>query len=110
MTSGSGRPASRAPRGERAQVARRDRREVRVGGRRRGALVLAELGRDLVRGDDVHAGMPPAQLGRHGRLVGRVAEREEQADGDGLGVAESGSVARSSGSSSPRGPSRPRTP
>ena len=48
------RRAQRAP--QRPQVARGDRAEVGVGGGRRGALVLAELGRDLVRGDDVRAG------------------------------------------------------
>ena len=110
ITTGSGSPASAAAAAERAQVAGRDRREVRVGRGRRGALVLPELGRDLVRRDDVDAGMPPPQLRRDGLLVRRVAEREEEADGDRLRVAESGSESSSSGSSSPSGPSRPRTP
>ena len=76
--------------GERAQVARRDRPEVGVGGGRRRALVLPELGRDLVRGDDVDAGMAPPQLRRDRLLVRRIAEREQQADGDRLRVAEVG--------------------
>src|SRR5581483_9336317 len=46
------------------------------------------LGRHLVRGDDVDARMPPAQLRRHGALVRGVAEREEQADRDRLRVAD----------------------
>ena len=36
----------------------------------------------------MHAGMPQAQLVRDGGLVSRVAEREEQADGDSLCVAD----------------------
>ncbi len=44
---------------ERAEVAGADRAEVGVRGGRRGALVLPELGRDLVRGDDVHARQAP---------------------------------------------------
>ena len=45
---------------ERLKVARDDGPEVGVGDGRRGAFVLTELGRDLVRGDDVHAGMSPS--------------------------------------------------
>ena len=54
---------------ERPKVARDDWPEVRVGDCRRGALVLTELGRDLVRGDDVHAGMTSSQLFRYRALV-----------------------------------------
>ena len=43
-------------------------------------------GRDLVRGDDVGARVAPAKLRRDGLLVLRMAEREEEADGDRLGV------------------------
>ena len=86
MTSGSGRPAS-------AQLAASASRypasvgpEVRVDRGRRRALVLAELGRDLVRGDDARPGQAAPQLLGDLALVARVAEREEEADGDGLGV------------------------
>ena len=73
---------------ERAQIPRCHRCEVRVGGRRRRALVLAELRRDLVRCNDMHPGMPRSQLPRHKLLVRRIAEREEQADRDRLRIAE----------------------
>ena len=39
-----------------------------------------------MRCDDSRARQPPAQLGGDGALVARVAEREEEADGDRLGV------------------------
>src|SRR5581483_12192336 len=74
-------------RSERAEIAGRDRREIRVGGRRRGALVLAELGSDLVRRDDVHAGMTPPQLVRDRALVRRIPKREQEAHGDGVDLA-----------------------
>ncbi len=60
--------------------------EVRVDGRRGRSLVLTELGRHLVRGDDVSVRVPPAELGRDCQLVLRVTEREQEADGDGIGV------------------------
>ena len=71
---------------ERLQVAGERRAEIGVDRGRRGALVLAELGRDLVRGDDARSGQPPPQLVGHGRFVPRVAEREEQAHGDRLRI------------------------
>ena len=86
MTSGSGSPASAQRSRERLEIAREDRPEIGVDRRRRGALVLAELGRDLVRGDDPRAGQAAPQLVRDRLLVARVAEREEQADGDRLRV------------------------
>ena len=86
ITSGSGSPAPTAAARERAQVARRDGPEVRVGRGRRRALVLAELRRDLVRGDDVRVRQPPSQLVGDGALVVGVAVRVQQADGDRLGV------------------------
>ncbi len=67
-------------------VAGDDGPEVGVGDGRRGALVLTELGRDLVRGDDVHTWMTPSQLFRHRVLVRRVAEREQEADRDCLRI------------------------
>ena len=96
---------------ERAQVARRDRREIGVGGGRRGALVLAELGRDLVRRDDVHAGMAPPQLAPRPparATASRNAKSRHTATASASPT--SGSEPSSSGSSSPSGPSRPRTP
>ena len=75
---------ARAP--ERAEIAGEERTEVRVRRRGRGTLVLAELGRDLVRGDDVSGRVAPPQLVGDGELVSGVAEREEQADRDRLGV------------------------
>ena len=56
------------------------------------------------------SGMPPPQLVGDRALVRRVAEREEQADRDRLGVRRPAASSRSSGSSSPSGPIRPRTP
>ena len=88
ITSGSGNPASARRRASARRYARRDGREVRVDRGRRGALVLAELRRDLVRRDDVHAGIPPPQLLRHRELVRRIAEGEEQAHRHRLGVAD----------------------
>ena len=81
-----GQPRVRRRARERVEIRRRHRREVRIDRRRRGALVLAELRRDLVRRDDVHAGIPPPQLLRHRDLVRRVAEGEEQAHRDRLDV------------------------
>ena len=111
ITSGSGSPALAAGVAERLEVPRDHRPEVGVDRRRRGPLVLAELGRDLVRGDDVRAGQPPPQLLGHRPLVRGVAEREEQADRDRLArSSSSGSESSSSGSSTPSGPIRSRTP
>ena len=104
ITSGSGRPAPAHRVGERAQVAAEQRAEVGVGRGGRGALVLPELRRRLVRGDDVRVRVPAPQLRDDRLLVRRVAEGEEQADGDRLRVPEVGSEARSSGASSPSGP------
>ena len=55
ITSGSGSPAARHD-SERAEVPAAGWPEVGVGRNRRGSLVLAELGRDLVRRDDVGRG------------------------------------------------------
>src|SRR5207248_7976148 len=66
--------------------ARDERAEVRVRRRGRGALVLAEFRRDLAGGDDVRVRVAPAQLLGRGELVARVAEREEKADRDRLGI------------------------
>ena len=71
---------------ERLEVAGDRRPEVGVDRRRRGSLVLAQLGRELVRGDDPRARQAAPQLLRHRALVRRVAEREQQADGDRLDV------------------------
>ena len=79
-------PGRHARARERTEVAACDRPEVRVRGRRRRALVLAELRRDLVRGDDVRVREPAPQLVGDGALVRRVAVRMEQADGDSVGV------------------------
>ena len=76
--------------GERTQVATCDGREVCVGRRRRRAFVLAELGRHLVRRDDVHVRCLRRSSTRDGPLVRRVAERKEEADGDRVDVAEIG--------------------
>ena len=48
-----GKPGFGAALGERAQVTGDTRAEIRVDRGRRGAFVLAKLGRDLVRADDV---------------------------------------------------------
>ena len=71
-------------RAQAAQVAAGGRAEGGVdrGGRR--ALELAHLGRDLVRGDHERVRQRVAQDLGHARLVRRVAEREQQAHGDGL--------------------------
>ena len=69
-----------------AEVARDEWAEVRVGGGRRRALVLAKLGRDLVRRDDVCRRQAAAQLGGDGLLVARIPKREEQGDRHGLHV------------------------
>ena len=79
-------PFVRALPPERAGIAGDDRPEVCVGRRRRRPFELAELGRDLVRRGDVRPGQPAPHLLRHGPLVRGVAEREEQAHRDRLGV------------------------
>jgi hypothetical protein len=71
---------------ESAQVPGRDRAEVGVDGRRRRALVLSELRRDLVRGDHMCGRQPPPHLVGHSLLVRSVAKREEEADRNRLGV------------------------
>ena len=86
ITSGAGSRLGTTRVAERAEVPRDDRAEVRVGGGRRGTLVLAELGGDLVRGDDVRVGTASPQLRGDGPLVRRVTEGEQKADGDRLGV------------------------
>ena len=78
--------ARRSARRARAGSARHDRPEVRVDRRRRRALVLAELRRDLVRRDDVRVRQAAPHLGGDRALVRRVAVRVEQADRDRLGV------------------------
>ncbi len=75
----------RQPRGhaalrKRAQVARHNRAEVRIDRRRRRSLVLAELGRDLVRRNDVRLRQPTAYLGCDRALVRGVPVRVEEAD------------------------------
>ena len=60
--------------------------QVRVHHRGRRALVLAQLRSDLVRGDDVCVRVASAQLYRDLPLVARLAEREEEAHGDRVGV------------------------
>ena len=73
---------------ERLQVPRDHRPEIGVDRGRRGPLVLAQLGRELVRGDDARARQAPPQLLRDGPLVRGVAEREKQADRDRLDAVE----------------------
>ena len=75
-----GQPRLACGRGQRREVTRSDRREIRVGGDRRRALVLAELGCELVRRDDAHVRIPPAQLVCDGDLVTGIAKRKEKAD------------------------------
>ncbi len=86
MTSGGREARVRAGTREGVEVSGEDRAEVRVdrGGRR--PLVLAELGRDLMGGDDVGVGMPATKLGRDRLLVPPVPKREEETDGDRLRV------------------------
>ena len=79
MTSGTGSPASRQDVARAPQVAGEHGPEVGVDRRRRGALVLPELGRDLVGCDDVRLRVSPPQLLGDGALVRRVAEGEEEA-------------------------------
>ncbi len=81
-----GKAGVRAARREAVEVPRERRPEVRVDRSRRSTLVLAELRCDLVRRDDPRPGQPAPQFGGDLALVARVAEREEQADGDRLGV------------------------
>ena len=83
MTSGRGNP--RPTRDASARKYRAQSTEVRVGGRRRGPLVLAKLRSDLVRGDYVRFRQALSQLIGDRRLV-NGSEREERADSDGLGV------------------------
>jgi hypothetical protein len=60
--------------------------QVRVHDRRRGALELPQLGRDLVRGDDVRVRVALAQVSSERPLVGGVAVGVEEADRDRLAV------------------------
>ncbi len=62
-----------------SEVAGQDRPQVRVDRRRRCALVLAELRRDLVRGDDVQRRIAATDLVRDGLLGAGIAEGEQQA-------------------------------
>ena len=82
-----------------ARPAARDRagssasgREVGVDDDGGGALVLAELGQDAMRGGDGQA--ERAQRGFDAVLVLGVGEGEEQRDGDGFGVAAANAVRR----------------
>jgi hypothetical protein len=68
------------------QVPAERRPEVGIGCCRGGALVLAKLGCDLMRRDHVRVRIASSKLVRDGSLVRRVAEREEQADGNRLGL------------------------
>ena len=81
-----GKPGVRARGREPLQVRGNRRPEIGVDRGRRGALVLAKLRRDLVRRDHAGGGHPAPQLLRDRALVRRIAEREQQADRDGLGV------------------------
>ncbi len=73
---------------ERLQVPSDHRPEIGVDRGRRRPLVLAQLGRELVRGDHARPGQPPPQLLGDRPLVRGVAEREEQADRDRLDAVE----------------------
>ena len=66
------------PPGQPAQVAAQQRRQVRVHGGRREALVLPDLGQHLARRAHVDAGQRLPQRRGHLRLVLRVGEREQQ--------------------------------
>ena len=68
--------------GERIEVPRDDRAEVRICCRRRRTLVLPELRRDFVRGDDARVREPPPQLVRDGALVPVLPVGVKQADRD----------------------------
>ena len=68
-----------------AQVAAGRRPERGVDRRGRRPLELAHLGGDLVRRDHERVGQRVAQDLGDARLVRGIEEREEQADGDGLG-------------------------
>ena len=81
-----GEPCLAAPVGQRPEVLGEHRAQVCVDRGRGGALVLPELGRDLVGGDDVRVRQPPADLVRDEALVRRVPEGEEEADRHGLRV------------------------
>ena len=110
ITSGSGSPASAAARREAPQVPRGHRPEVRVGRGRRRALVLAELRRDLVRGDDVRIRQPPPQLLGDRALVLRMPVRVQQADGHGLRVERARARRGRAARRRRPGPIRSRTP
>ena len=71
---------------ERLEVARECRPEVGVDRRRRSTLVFAELGRELVRGDDARPRKSLAQLVGDGFLVPPILEREQETDGNCLGI------------------------
>ena len=75
-----------AARRQRAEVVGENGPEVGVHGCRRRAFVLPELRRHLVRRDHVRGRQAAAHLLGDEPLVRRVAEGEEQADGDGLRV------------------------
>ena len=79
-----GQPRRAARFTQRPEVAAARRPEIRVGGDGRGALVLAELRRDLVRGDDVRRGVATAAAATARSCVG--SRKEEEADGDRLAV------------------------
>jgi hypothetical protein len=72
--------------GETSQIATHERCQIRVDRRRRGPLVLAELGRDLVGSDDVRRRKSLPKVLDDMTLVGRVPKREEEAHRDRLGV------------------------
>src|SRR6266511_1831793 len=74
------------PLGQRVQVTLEHGTEIGVDSGRGGSLVLAELGCDLVRGDDARSRQPSPQLAYDRLLVARVAKREEEADRDRLSV------------------------
>ena len=80
ITRGRGRPAAAVSFAEPGQVAAEQGGEVGVDRGRRGALVLAEAGQDLVRGGDVEVGQALAQILGQAPLVRGIEVGEEQAD------------------------------
>ena len=71
---------------ERAEVARDDGTEVRVGSGRRGTLVLPKFRRHFVRGDHVCVRQPAPELFGDRTLVRRVAVGMQETDRNGIGI------------------------
>ena len=93
-------PRHGMPPRERTEVAREHGAEVGVDDGRRGALVLTELGRDLVRRDHVCGGVAPPDL-RGDALSCSVSRNEKRRQTAIASASRSGSESRSSGASSP---------